>query len=509
MSFGTFLVDILIIAFALVVSVSGLLYFLHKGHTLAEAGAYGLMAMLMLQSWTAQVLFMTGAQRFQPVAQGLLIVPALALIHHRRRMLSAAGRIGLRFAWDYRLPAFFIGCGIIGLTALNFKAFLHPHTSPALTYLSNHWHARGSLFSSFGSNPLPAVVVLNHAILLAPWQPAVMAQAANLCAWLAIALCTYALARRYAWPGTAATVALLVVSMPRVLHQVCAPYSELLPSAAALVAVLALYRSVEEPHSRDLSMLAAAICFSVAGGRLSYLMPSVLILLSLIVLGRRHHVRLWPGAILSHPAGLTAALAAGLVFSQIGGVFFNLFYGQTWIGVIPGDDVVFNSGGIAGAGANLVRYLLQSIHLPDFIDAAGQKVLGFSPLGTIRLFYEKTLETFADGRGAAVPFSLSWNNRDPFLWFGPAGFFLILPSMVYAMRKGPRRLKNTASALSAYFFLIALILAWRPQNVSLMTPFFVCCGFCIAFFLPPWRVTRNGRLVLQLTAVLIGIYALL
>jgi hypothetical protein len=112
-------------------------------------------------------------------------------------------------------------------------------------------------------------------------------------------------------------------------------------------------------------------------------------------------------------------------------------------------------------------------------------------------------------KGAAVPFNLAWAGLNPFTWFGPAGFFLILPSVAYAIRKGPRRLKNTVSAMAVYWVLIALILAWRPQNVHLMTSFFVCSGFCTAFFLPPWRISRNGRLVLQLFAIFIGRYTIL
>jgi hypothetical protein len=95
------------------------------------------------------------------------------------------------------------------------------------------------------------------------------------------------------------------------------------------------------------------------------------------------------------------------------------------------------------------------------------------------------------------------------MWFGPAGFLLVLPALVYALQRAPRRLKSTAAAMLAYFLAIALILAWRPQNVRQLTMFFTGSGFLIAFFLPPWRINRRGRLVLQLFSICMAVYTLL
>jgi hypothetical protein len=503
------LADIIITLFAVAVSVCAWLGYLRKGLTVAESGAYALMSMLMLQSWMAQVLFMAGAQRLQVFVQALLIIPAVVVIVGRRRRLFWLVRVGLRYQRFYRVPAWVLGGAVIALTVLNCLAFSSPGATLVPQQPAGWWHLSGSVFSGPADGTQPALYTLNHAILMAPWQPAAMARTANLCAWMIIALSTYALARRYAWPGTAATAALLVAGMPRLLQQVLVPYSDLLPAAAAIVAVLALFRAVEQPHGHDLAMLAAAVCFTVAGGKLCYLLPLVLLVLSLLVLGRRHGIRLWPAAVARHPRALIAALAAILVFAQPAVVIFNLAGGRSWMGSFAGDQVVFNADGLAGAGANLIRYLLQSIHMPDGVDKAVRHVFGFSPVNTLYLLYQKTLGAAAGAKGAAEPFTVSWARHDPLVWFGPTGFLLILPSVLYAARKGPRRLKNTASALVAYWVLIALILAWRPQNVSLMTPFFVCGGFCAAFFLPPWRFSRRGRLVLQLLALLIGIDTLL
>jgi hypothetical protein len=45
--------------------------------------------------------------------------------------------------------------------------------------------------------------------------------------------------------------------------------------------------------------------------------------------------------------------------------------------------------------------------------------------------------------------------------------------------------------------------------VRLMTRFFVCGGFLMAFALPPWRLSRKGRLLLQVLGIMIMTHAIL
>lgn len=75
--------------------------------------------------------------------------------------------------------------------------------------------------------------------------------------------------------------------------------------------------------------------------------------------------------------------------------------------------------------------------------------------------------------------------------------------------RGPRRLKATALAMVAYWMLVSLVAAWQPQNVRLLTVFFVCSGFFMAFFLPPWRIRHKARLFLQAIGIIQIVYVLL
>jgi hypothetical protein len=106
-----------------------------------------------------------------------------------------------------------------------------------------------------------------------------------------------------------------------------------------------------------------------------------------------------------------------------------------------------------------------------------------------------------------VPFAIRWLPDETFSWFGPFGVFLIVPAVAYAMWRGPRRIKAVALAMVVYGYMVALVPAWSPGNAHFFTAFFVCGGFCVAFFLPPWRLTTMGKHVLQLLSIGLLVYA--
>jgi hypothetical protein len=502
-SVSPIIANITVVAFTVILSVTAILFYRSRGNTVAEAGAYGLMTTLMVQSWVSQVLFIFGVQRLYIWVQAILLLAAVGCLARKRRILASHLHLVLRFIYANWLPAYALLSGWLLMASMRvFPSASAAAQSADLLHLSSllgwvHYHAGLSL------------PVLNCAILTAPWQPHLTVGLANMVAYISIGSGTYALARRYAWPPTAITVVLLVVSMPRLIHQSLTLHSELLPAAAVVLAILALYRTVEQPHAHDLVMLVAAVTFSVSGGRLCYLMPLVLAALSLVVVARRHGFRLWSGVLFRNSGSVMLALAVGSIFCQLGVVVFNLVNGFPWMGSSGEDVVFFNLDGLAGAGANLIRYLLQSVHLPEFVDHFCRWAFDASPLDGLNALYQQGVVPILDGRGAAEPFAVSWTSGDGLEWFGPAGFLLILPSLLYALWGGSRRLKSTALAMLVYGLLIALIPAWRAANVQWLTPLFAGCGFFCAFFLPPWRIGRVGCRVLQVFSLGMWVYALL
>jgi hypothetical protein len=497
-----------LMVFTILAGGGGLVFFRRRGCTLSEAAAYGCTAFLMAQAWVGQVAYMAGAARYYPLLLLLAALPGLKTAPRLPAALLDQLKAGVGFARQYPLPA----AGLLtvwGYTALSCVWPMPRQYGTVLESLASLWRHEESIFTLGRDATAAAVPVLNHIVFLAPWQPRLAVVLANLAACLAVGFATYALSRRYAWPSMAITVTLLVVSMTRLVHQGMAAHSEMLPAAASLTAVLALYRSVERPQALDLVMLAGTIGYSVAGGRLCFLMPIVLLGLSVIVLGRRHGLRPW-GRNGARPAGvLLMAVAILIVFSQAGPVIANLSAGRPWIGAAPWERVTFNADGLGGAVANAARYLALSVDFPEFVDRGVRWLFGAGPLDGLKQLYFSTVAAALDGRGAAAAFDWSWTASHRFVWFGPVGFLLVIPSVAIAFWRGPDRLKSTALAFSAYWILVSLIAAWRPENVRLMTRFFVCSGFLMAFALPPWRLRRNGRLLLQVLGVLIMAHAIL
>lgn len=504
-----FISNIATVLFSLLITAALFSFFRHKSATFAEAAAYGLMLMLMVSSCVAQIMLAFGLQQFLLMGMLLPTITAVILLIRRHRLINRQLSVVRSFVKAHPLPAIVFVCG--GLCILAFTVWNELTRNPVSfkDIYPGLYHSKGTLFTLLQSGIPTAAVGLNHTIFMADWQPLVTAPLANCCAYLAIALATYALARRYAWPPTAITVTLLVASMPRLVHQNLATQSELLPAASALIVLLALFRTVEQPQIEDGALLLAAIFFSVSDGRLCFLFPTVLIALCLLVLARRHNLRLWIGVAKGHSFYWVAVLCAMVVFGQAMNITYNLLHDLPWMGALPRSNVVFNDGGIVGAGANMVRYLLQTIHLPEFVDKAIQWTFGWSLVDTIEAAYRHTVGVWANSKGAAETFRLNWAPDNPWTWFGPVGFLMIVPAMVHSLWMGPHRLKTTALAMLTYWLLIALIVAWQHSTVHLMTPFFVCSGFFTAFLLPPWRIGRTGCRVLQWCCLAMIAYSLL
>lgn len=502
------LADVVLVAFAGVTGSAGFIHFRRHGSTLSESVAFSLMAVIMIQAWIGQVLMMAGLTSLYAFALAFCTLPGLKSATKFPRVFSSQFRAAVSFARSYPLAVtgFVIVWGYVAMAWVWPLVRLH---GTVLENLAPLWRHSGSIFTLWRTAPTTALPVLNHVIFTAPWQPSLALVLANLGAYLTIGFATYALARRYAWPPMAITVTLLVVSMTRLVHQSLTADSELLPAAVALTAILALYRSVERPQRTDLIMLLCTIAFSVSGGRLCFVMPAVLIGLSLLLLGRRHGILLWGRNAGQRLGGILATAVVLVVFSQAAVVGANLLAGQAWIGSTDWDRVVFNADAPMGAVANVARYAILTVDLPDIIDRSCQWMFGFSLLGNLKALYHWTVTATLDGLGAAQAFDWSWTAPHRFVWFGPTGFLLVIPSMWIALWRGPHRLKATALAVFSYGLLIALIVAWRPENVRLMTRFFVCGGFCMAFALPPWRISRTGRLLLQLLGVLTMVHAIL
>ncbi|MGB7918538.1 MAG: hypothetical protein WCF40_00630, partial [Desulfobacterales bacterium] len=501
------------IAELIILSLSGFILFRRCGNTVAESCAYGLIATLMSLSLVFQSAFLFHLPAASLVIETIVTTLALAFIVHRRSDLLPA-LTAIKSLWSRHplmCPVIVIAWGYLVLLAL----VIPPDTihwqsiARVLEFESHHtlFPAGVSTLTS-GSQGLPAsanILILPHLFLRFHGDAGL--GLLGFAAYLSIGFSVYALSRRYAWPSTAFTVVVIVLSMPRMVYLATSPGYEIIPTAVALFCLLAVFRTVESPNVRDLYLLLLGMVFMISKATLQLTFPLVLVPLAGLLLFRRHGLMTWWHLVAARPSILLLFSVPALIFSPLLPLVHRLLANGDSEGTRILSTVVYNNDGLQGTAANVIRYLLQSIDLTPPVDNLLRWAMGFSVSGLLQRVYESLVAPVFDGRGAAAAFRIAWGADERFSWFGPFGFVLILPAVVYAVRRAPRRLKAVAVALVGYFFLVALIPAWQPENVRYFDVFFLCGSVCTAFFLPPWRLSRRGRRVLMTIGAGLLVYA--
>ncbi len=494
-----------------VLTAAGFSLFRKWGATFAEAAVYALIVTLMILSFGVQVAFLI---RFPALSIGweiMVSVTALVALYRLRSCWRQAWRVFIFFFKSYPVLLAALAMGGVFLTSQAMRPPLEDVQSQSSQQVQR-FHQQGAFFPTMGSaqtnQPLQPVNLSSLALWDLRRHHGRHQGFFGLMAWAAIALATYALARRYAWPPTALTVALVTITYPRLVHLAVSGNQEIIAAAAALFCMLAIYRVVEQPNRMDLLIFILGLLFGVSGLDLGFLFPLVLTLLAGVLLFRRHGVMAWWKLI----SGCRwyvwlIVIPAVFIFSQAWLLGGNRWIHGQWLEVVRAGQFTFNPDGIGGALANLIRYLMAFMDVTPPVERCWRYLFGFGPSDSLMGLYEFLVKPYLGGQGAAVAFSLAQASDMRFMGFGPFGFLLVLPALFYALMRGPRRLKAIAIALVGYFYLIALIPAWRPVNVRFFTLFFVCGGYFNAFFLPPWRLTRTRQAVLQTVCLLLWAYA--
>lgn len=485
--------------------------FRHRGNTLAESAAYAIMTTQMGLSTLFQLAFICGYPRACLAAELLWCILALRTCLKKGPYLSETRGAVQRFFRSHRWCCS-VAAAAGGYLAL--QAVLIPPTAthwPALSRILLCERQAGFFADLIRANaafdyPLNSLILVHHFLR---FNTTIGLGIFSFLSYLSIALCTYSLARRYAWPATAATVALLVLSLPRFVLLSTAAGSELVSAAAAVFCLLVMYRVVEQPNFRDLLLLPLSLLFAISSESLYLALSAILAILAVVLLFRRHGASTWWGIVSAHRTWAALALIPAVIFSQ----GWRMLYAATSNGqacaALKVSGFAQNSDNLKGMIANLCRYLLESLDLTAPVDRLFEILTGSGPSAWLQALYQHVCAPFFAMAGAAGPFHIQTGLHEPTAWFGPLVFFLFWPSMIYAALRGPRRLKATAVALIAGLYLIALIPAWAPLNVRFFTALLACGGFLVAFLLPPWRLSTTRRHVFQALCLGLLCYAAL
>lgn len=313
---------------------------------------------------------------------------------------------------------------------------------------------------------------------------------AGIMAYGSIGFAAYALSRRHAWPPAALSATLVVLCMPRLVNPLLASPPELITTASALFVLMSLYRTIECLRLDDMLMLVLGLSCTWSPHPMGWMLPSILVFLTLLLIHRRHGWVHLAHLVWDH-LWLTLAVTGLAVMMSPAWHRLSGFIGQDSRPILP-----YNTEGLSGAADNFLRYVIQMAQ----INPSAQ-----SMAWPINLWWREILEGVYRGiigmlggnPEAAVPFSLSHTAG-----FGPLSLILVLPAVGYAMAQGPRRLRAIAISIGWCWFLLVLIPAWQPANIQLLTPLMAISGLTVAFFLPPWRFSRAGQFTLNLICLL-------
>jgi hypothetical protein len=477
------------------------LLFRRWGNTLAEAGIYAVVVTLMVLSLILEVATIPESIW---LVRGIEVVFGMAaagtLIRGRQKLLRTLGNlpkaihlprpalIVLLLLWGY---LFFLAVGS------------SPSPSPCLDEILPVGATIGVECCSLPTqHRLLLGLFLNNGHLYG-------AGLLGLTAYAALCLGTYTLARRYAWPPTALTVALIPAAMPRLVYLARGAGCEIVPAAVLLFCLVALYRTVEYPNPRDFALLLTGIAFSIGMNALSVAMAAILLALSALLLYRRHGAVTWQTMVLQNPLAVAAAALTLLIYSNLWRKVLTLPPGPFNMGRMPSHTPPLNNDGLVGGAANLVRYLVQSLHVTQPVDHLLHWMFGIRLQERLNWIYLHFGEPHWGQKGAATAFAVDWSPTGPSAGFGPFAALVILPAVFYIVLRGPRRLKAVAVALVGYLYMVTLIPAWQPGNLRLLTPFFTGGAFMSAFVLPPWYITTRRRALLQVLNLALLAYALI
>ena len=460
-----------------------------NGYTLAEAGAVGVMVVFVLLSLSHQVDFFIGSHWPGMAMETAMLGTALWMLFSRqwqRRQLAAAVRRCFQAA---PAPALILAAAWTAMAGLVLvrgeSADLLLRASAAMPDLATHHPIV----------PLNAHALFYHATRfgIAP-----AACGMGILAHMATGLATYALARRYAWPPMAPTVALVVLSMPRLVLLGMRPTTETLAAAAAAVAMLLLFRLLEQHRSPDLWLFLLTAFFAIGADPMSLALVLVLLLLLAVVMTRRHGWLMCRQLVTARPCLAALMLLAVAGTAQMPVFLLNLIHEQP----VFGAAIAFDTDGIIGAAANLLCYLLVSVDPTQPLVRLVHWLVGLDLHRLVMGIDRQVIVRCFGEAGAAAPFAAVFSGSGR-MGFGPVAPLLILPALGYGLVRGNRRLKAVGVAWAGYLYLAALVEAWQPGRIAVLTPLLAANGVMVAFCLPPWRLRRRGRRLLQTLCALL------
>lgn len=270
-------------------------------------------------------------------------------------------------------------------------------------------------------------------------------------------------------------VALIIASLTELVLQSTSTKNDIPCAAITVVIFLAGYSFLKNRDILDVYLLMVSSLWGLTiksyfGG---FLLP-FLVLFTILLIKTLSFKRLreYFGS-LKIKLHYSALLPLGLI------ICMTFFYGNNikQFGGVWGEKRLVkanqNNEGILGGTLNAGRYLIQSAEIPV---KYGYKINELHD----RFLNNKKTAGVRDKQKKVDLADKTFLDED-YSWYGPLGFFLILPVIILAIVFTKGYIRMVGVSLVLYFIIISFQLAWMPWNSRFFALFFAGSGLCIAF----------------------------
>ena len=492
----------------------GILLFHRWGYSIAESLSIAIVVTLMTLSLTFQSSFLLGIPWLSFIVEAALVAGVFVMISRECHRLANIFKSLFLFMRYNRVTS---GVVVVCIVYLGFQSLLLPEgNGDCMVYnltrvllfqeersllLTNCSHPAQALYSVGGD-------ILSHLFLryYTDYGPATI----RLLAYLSIGFGGYALARRYSSSNVAWTVMLIVISFPLLVRQATGTKPDILATTAVVLCFLSGKRMLLRPNFMDglLVILGLGFGLSIKITFAAFLVPFSIIFACILL--KQHG----PGSVLQFLKRrwllLIVIVPAILVFSKCWHFTHNHFLWESLAGPVENVTSYKNQDGLLGAVANLLRYGVQSLHLMTPTDFVSDLLSGEKISDLLERAYRHLLYPIIGDYGIYCTFKLnswnwSWGDGENNAWFGPFGFLLVLPVLVYTLVRGSTYLRMVSIVLVVYVALLCWQIAWWPWNARYLGPVFVGSAGCLGYWLEQRQKLWRPR-ILQTVALLILVY---
>ena len=478
-----------------------------RNDSISMSFAYAAVLTLTILSLSIQAVFMLGIPGTYFLVDTAIIIFSTAAIIKNKEILTHDAAMAFNFVRETRLAAFVL---MPVLVYLFLQAFLVPPSNlDSMVYNLARvfmFERGGTMFienySYFSQVSYPVGFDLLSYFFLR-FNSDFGLGIFSFISYLTIISATFSLVRCFYDKHTVVTVTIITASLTEIVLQAVTTKNDIPAAAVVTVIFLSGYHFAARRNLLHFYMMTVSLLWglTVKGYFPGFFLPFVLFYTVFFFLRAREKPSL-KKILKAFPINRYIIIPAGLIICL--GVFYgaNLNrFGNIW-GEKKHLEYHQNQDGIAGAVINMGRYLAQSAEIPI---KYGYKLNEIHD-GLLGVHKSKGLRDKKNKVDlAGKPF-----YSEDHSWYGPLGFLLILPALLFCLVFAKGYTRIIALTLLSFFVILSYKVAWMPWNSRLFSLFFAGSGLCTAYVLHRFL---KGKHILAKTfrgiIVIIAIYVLL